>query len=353
MNAALRCVDVVKRFGEFAALDGVEWSVPAGQVVGLMGSSGAGKTTLLRILAGLSRCTSGKIEFPDSLSGSVPRVGMVFQNLALWPHLTALRHLTCVLSQRPRSERRRQAEAMLEEVRLPPMAWNRRPDQLSGGEAQRLALARALAAEPSVLLLDEPLAHLDAALKNDLQTLILRLAEANGITLIYVTHAWAEAAQLCSQIAVLDRGRMAQSAAPAELFFAPVNRQTALLSGPLVELPRSWFQAGAIACQAETPASVSILPSEECISVRPQQLRLTIVSERNCWRITKVCPTGAGWVAKVQNGDCSLELLLPEPPASSEMGVEICSVAQAAGQASLHLTGACATSNVCQENSGS
>ncbi len=353
MNAALRCVDVVKRFGEFAALDGVNGPYLHGQVVGLMGSSGAGKTTLLRIIAGLSRCTSGKVEFSDPLGGSVPRVGMVFQNLALWPHLTALRHLTCVLSRRPRSERRRQAEAMLEEVRLPPTTWNRRPDQLSGGEAQRLALARALAAEPSILLLDEPLAHLDAALKDELLRLMLRLAEAHGITLIYVTHAWAEAAQLCSQIAVLDRGRMAQAAAPAELFFAPVNRQTALLAGPLIELPRAWFQAGAIACQSENPASASILQSEECITVRPQQLQWATASEANCWRITKVCPAGAGWAATAQNGDRSLKLVLPAPPGRCETGVEICSVAQAAGQASLHLTGACATSKGSLENSGS
>lgn len=353
MTAAFRCTDVVKRFDAFTALDGVQWTVPSGQVVGLMGRSGAGKTTLLRIVAGLSRCASGKVEFPDNRGGRPPHVGMVFQNLALWPHLTALGHLNCVLSGLPRSERRQRAEATLTDVRLPQATWNRRPDQLSGGEAQRLALARALAAEPAILLLDEPLAHLDAALKHELLTLVLSLAEAKGITLVYATHAWAEAARLCSQIAVLDKGRMVQVAAPAELFFAPVNRQTALLAGPLIEAPPAWFQAGAIACESDDPASVSILRSEERISVRPQQMRLTSASKSNCWRLTRVCPAGAGWAATAQLGDRSLELLLSEPPPASEMGIKICSVAQAAGRASLHLAGACDTSKDCQEKSGS
>jgi ABC-type Fe3+/spermidine/putrescine transport system ATPase subunit len=326
MTDAIECKQVVKRFGSTTVLDRVLWSVERGQMAGLVGTSGAGKTTLLRIIAGLVPCTSGEVVLARAQRGARPRVGMVFQNLALWPHLTARRHVECVLSGAPRRDRRRRAEGLLDEMKLPQVCWDRRPAQLSGGEAQRLALARALAAEPEILLLDEPLAHLDAGLKDDLLRLIGQLAGAKAVTAVYVTHAWREAASICAQIAVLDVGRIKQSGAPDQLFWAPADRRIALMSGPLIDFPRDWLEAGLIGFQGANQEELSIVPAEGGrIGVRPQQIRLGGPSGPSRWKVLTCRPEGAGWTIGLANGNHVLELPAAAPPVASEVGIELLS----------------------------
>ena len=325
MTAAIECREIMKRFGRSLVIDRLNWSVPAGQTTALIGASGAGKTTLLRIIAGLTPCTSGQVAFDVPR----PRVGLVFQNLALWPHLTARRHLECVLSHRPRSQRRC-AERWLGEVRLPPATWDRLPAQLSGGEAQRLAFARALAAEPQILLLDEPLAHLDAALKGELLALIKGLAHAQSLTLVYVTHAWTEAAELCRQTGVMADGRIVQAGAPDEIYWRPANRRVAQLAGPLIELPLDWLDDGSIVFEGAERAAVSIVPVEaQRVAIRPQQVRLTEPAGASRWRLLACRPQGAGWLALLDCDGRRWELPTAAPSEASEVGVTLLDVARA------------------------
>lgn len=327
MTSAIECREIVKHFGQSRVIDRLNWSIPAGQLAALLGASGAGKTTLLRIMAGLLHCTSGQVEFDVPR----PRVGLVFQNLALWPHLTVRQHLQCVLSHRPRDQRRRCAQRWLEEVRLPPSTHDQLPAQLSGGEAQRLALARALAAEPQILLLDEPLAQLDAALKGELLALVKNLAHAHSLTLVYVTHAWTEAASLCGQAGVMADGRIVQFAAPDEVFWRPANRCVAQIAGPLVELPLAWLDDRSILFHGGAPASLSITPIEgRRIALRPQQVRLTEPAGASRWRVLECRPQGAGWITVLSCDGRRLEAPAAALSESDEVGVEVLEIAKAA-----------------------
>ena len=331
----IECREIVKRYGKSLVLDRLNWSIAAGQATALVGASGAGKTTLLRIIAGLSPPTSGQVVLPPS-KAAAPQVGMVFQNLALWPHLTARRHLECVLSRHPRGQRRQLAERWLGEVRLPAATWHQLPAQLSGGEAQRLAFARALAAEPQVLLLDEPLVHLDAALKQELLALVGRLAQAQHSTLIYVTQAWNEAAALGREVGVMADGRIVQSAPPDEVFWRPANRGAALVAGPLVDLPLAWLADGSIRVRNGDPAALSVAPAEERqISVRPQQLHLTAASGGGSWQVISSRPDGAGWLCVLARDGRRLELPCAVPPSAGEAGIEL--LAPAAAPSQVHL----------------
>ncbi|MBN2578166.1 MAG: ABC transporter ATP-binding protein [Pirellulales bacterium] len=318
MTASIQCLDVVKRFGASVVVDHVSWTIPAGSVVGLVGPSGSGKTTLLRIVAGLETCSAGSVRIgteEDGRGKRRPAVGMVFQNLALWPHLTAWQHLECVLSARSGGRRRAQIEALLTETRLPSAAWRLRPAELSGGEAQRLALARALAVEPELLLLDEPLAQMDTALRADLLELISRVIRGRGVTALYVTHHCQEAMELCDRMGVLQSGRLTAEGTPEQIFWNPPDRATARLTGPLVELPRQLFEEGRIACADASPAvRRGVVEEEDLVFVRPQQLRWIAPRDRNCWEVVACRPAGAGWRFVLKSGRWQLLLASASPP---------------------------------------
>jgi len=231
---------LVKRFGDTAAVDGVSLAVGEGEFVALLGASGCGKTTLLRLIAGFEHPDDGTIAIGGrevaGPQGSVPperrRLGMVFQSYALWPHLSVAENVGYPLKVRrvARADRRARVERALALVGLDALA-DRRPAALSGGQRQRVALARCLAAEPAVVLLDEPLANLDVHLRESLQIEFRRFHSAAGATFVYVTHDQAEAMALADRVAVMVGGRIAQVAPPRTLYDEPANETVARFVG--------------------------------------------------------------------------------------------------------------------------
>jgi ABC-type Fe3+/spermidine/putrescine transport system ATPase subunit len=231
-SPALECRSLLKTLGDKTVLASLDLSVSRGEVVSLVGASGSGKTTLLRALAGLISPDAGEINLMGHLVWSKGRkvpaedrqIGLVFQDYALWPHMTILQNLRFGLEAQHMKgdEIKRRVDHALEVTRLGPMQ-DRRPAQLSGGQQQRVAIARCLAARPRLLLLDEPLSNLDAALRDDLRAEMVRLIRAEGITAVYVTHDQAEAMAVSDRLAVMDRGTIAQFATPQDIYEAPAN----------------------------------------------------------------------------------------------------------------------------------
>jgi iron(III) transport system ATP-binding protein len=205
-----------KRFGERVPLDDVTLTLARGAVLAVTGRSGCGKTTLLRLIAGLELPDSGEIVL-DGVVASGPGwalaphrrgVGFMFQAPALWPHMTVTRNILFGLGRLPRAIRARRLDEVLSLTHSDRLA-DRLPHQLSGGEARRVALARTLAPEPSILLLDEPLTHLDPELKAALRDVILEQVRRTGATLLYVTHDLAEFDGVDGRVLTLADGRLA------------------------------------------------------------------------------------------------------------------------------------------------
>jgi len=223
---------VSRRFGAFAALDGVSLDIPSGGLVALLGPSGSGKTTLLRVIAGLELPDEGTVRFGGhDVAGRQPRdreVGFVFQHYALFRHMTVFENVAFGLRVRPRRLRRPEHEIrarvreLLELVQLAPLA-ERYPGQLSGGQRQRVALARALAVEPRVLLLDEPFGALDAKVRKELRRWLRRLHDDMGVTTVFVTHDQEEALELADRVVVMHRGRVEQVGTPEEVYDQPAT----------------------------------------------------------------------------------------------------------------------------------
>ena len=202
--------------------------MPAGEIAALLGPSGCGKSTVLRAIAGLLPVAPGVISLDGKdvspLSGRERGIGMVFQNYALFPHMTVAENVAYPLSFRGWDRKRRQArvEELLATVQLTGLA-RRLPKQLSGGQQQRVAVARALAVDPTLLLLDEPFAALDRALRLDLQIELVRLQHTLGITTVIVTHDQEEAQALASQLVVMNRGHVEQTGSPTEIYDRPAT----------------------------------------------------------------------------------------------------------------------------------
>ena len=217
-----------KRFGSTTALEGLDLQVRAGELLTLLGPSGSGKTTLLKIVAGFESPTGGRVLLRgrdiSRLSPARRGVGMVFQHYALFPHMTVAQNLAYGLKvrRRPRRERERRVEQLLELVRLEGLA-DRYPRQLSGGQQQRVALGRALAYDPEIVLMDEPLGALDRTLRTEMEHEIRRLHRELGTTIVYVTHDQQEALALADRIAILRDGRLVGLGTPEQLFRRPAN----------------------------------------------------------------------------------------------------------------------------------
>lgn len=229
---------------EFRALNGVDLDLARGQFLTLLGPSGCGKTSLLRCLAGLERPDSGQIRideqtiFDADTGVVVPAaqrdLGMVFQSYAIWPHMSVFENIAFPLQYRRRkmgrNELRSRVMECLELVRLDGLA-DRPAPLLSGGQQQRLALARALAAEPALLLLDEPLSNLDARLREDMRFELREITRKSCVTTIFVTHEQSEALSMSDIIAIMDGGRIIQSGTPTELYRRPHSTFVATFLG--------------------------------------------------------------------------------------------------------------------------
>jgi sulfate transport system ATP-binding protein len=219
---------LTKRFGTFAALDDVSLDVPGGGLIALLGPSGSGKTTLLRILAGLERPDRGSamIDGVDLASQSARQrnIGLVFQHYALFRHLDVYENIAFALRvrKRPDAEVKARVTELLQLIQLESLG-RRLPAQLSGGQRQRVALARALAARPRVLLLDEPFGALDAQVRAELRGWLRRLHDEIHLTTVFVTHDQDEAFEVADRVVVMNKGKIEQIGAPADVFEAPAN----------------------------------------------------------------------------------------------------------------------------------
>jgi sulfate transport system ATP-binding protein len=233
--------DVTKRFGEFTALDGVSLAIPDGSLTALLGPSGSGKSTLLRIIAGLERPDSGRVEIAgEDVTQRPPQrrgIGFVFQHYAAFKHMSVRDNVGFGLSirKRPKPEIAARVDELLGVVGLHGYA-ERMPSQLSGGQRQRMALARALAVEPSVLLLDEPFGALDAKVRAELRTWLRRLHDDVHVTTVLVTHDQEEAMEITDHVAVMDHGTIEQVGAPRELYDHPANPFVMSFLGPVTEV---------------------------------------------------------------------------------------------------------------------
>ncbi len=281
-GAAVRIEACGKTFADGTrALDPATLDIARGETLVLLGPSGCGKTTMLRIIAGLELPdTGGKVLFDGKDMTSVPierrNVGMVFQSYALFPNMTVADNIAYGLKIRgvARSERATRVAELVALTNITGLE-NRRIDQLSGGQRQRVALARAVAIRPGILLLDEPLTALDAALRDRLRSELNRLLRALGITTIYVTHDQAEAMELGDRIVVMRKGAIAQIGTPREVYFAPKDRFVAEFIGAanIVEAP---IENGALILPGgRLPIEGGVTTANATVMIRPETIRVT------------------------------------------------------------------------------
>src|SRR3954469_26049722 len=238
---AIEARNITKRFGDFVALEDVSVDVPAGSLTALLGPSGGGKSTLLRIIAGLEAPDSGQIAIEGrDMTGITPQergVGFVFQHYAAFKHMTVRDNVAFGLKirKRPKAEITRRVDELLGLVQLSQFA-KRYPSELSGGQRQRMALARALAVEPSVLLLDEPFGALDANVREELRAWLRRLHEEMPVTTLFVTHDQEEAMELADQIVVISHGKVEQDGTQTVRYDSPANDFVMNFIGPVTTL---------------------------------------------------------------------------------------------------------------------
>ena len=245
MSIELR--NLTKRFGGFTAVDDVSLDVAGGSLTALLGPSGSGKSTLLRIVAGLEQPDAGAVRLGGRdatvLTPQKRGVGFVFQHYAAFKHMTVRDNVGFPLSirRRPKRELGARVDELLRLVQLHAFA-DRYPAQLSGGQRQRMALARALAAEPEVLLLDEPFGALDARVRAELRDWLRRLHEEMHVTTVFVTHDQEEALELADSIVVMNRGRVEQAAPPRELYDQPANEFVMSFVGAATRVGDAWVR---------------------------------------------------------------------------------------------------------------
>jgi ABC-type Fe3+/spermidine/putrescine transport system ATPase subunit len=326
------------------ALNGITFTAEANRITSLVGASGCGKTTTLRCIAGLEVPDTGEIRFGRKVVAQaghvlVPtadrHIGMVFQSYALWPHLTVAENIAFGLKARKwkRSPIPKRVEEVLALVELPGFE-DRYPAQLSGGQQQRVALARALAYEPAVLLMDEPLANLDAHLRGQMRQAIKRLQRQTGVTMIYVTHDRAEAMELSDTLVILDRGRIVQAGAPGALYDSPADALVARFLGHSNLLSVTVARDGngpahVVTSFGELPLACEALRSGEAsLLVQSDGIHLSSsVDRRAGWLAGRgrvlTASRGAGGIAcSVETSGGTLEVHLP-PSASPALDSEV------------------------------
>ena len=235
--ALLQLRGVVKKFGSFTAVHGVDLDIDEGEFFTIVGPSGSGKSTLIRMLVGMDELSAGEIYLRDERIDKTPAnqrpTCMVFQSLALFPHMSVGQNIEFPLKLRGEDPQRRRSRAMqlLDLLRLPQSYYDKRISQCSGGEKQRVALARALAFDPEILFFDEPLSALDYRLRKTLEKELKDLHARTGKTFVYITHSLEEAMVMSDRIAIMNQGRFEQIAPADKIYDAPVSRFVAEFMG--------------------------------------------------------------------------------------------------------------------------
>jgi iron(III) transport system ATP-binding protein len=303
VSATLEVSELRKQFAVGRpAIDGVSFTVPASEIVVLLGPSGCGKTTTLRCVAGLEHPTGGAISIAGKLVTApgvfvAPRqrnIGMVFQSYAVWPHMTVRQNVVYPLKQRgvARAQAKRQVDEVLELVALSDFA-DRPVVSLSGGQMQRVALARSLVYRPQLLLLDEPLSNLDAKLRLRLRDDLRRILKQTGMTALYVTHDQAEAVVLGDRIGVMRDGKLLQMGTPDEIYNRPAHLFVANFTGASNELAGTLVESsggfGTVDLGDGQRAQAALLqplqPGEKVrIAIRPESIGLGRTDGANTYR---------------------------------------------------------------------
>jgi ABC-type Fe3+/spermidine/putrescine transport system ATPase subunit len=278
-NAAslLSIRSVAKHFGKNLVLRDISLEIAEGEFLTILGESGSGKTTLLRILAGFEQPTSGEVWMSGERLDTQPpyrrRVNTVFQSYALFPHMTVEQNVGygLAIAKRPAAEVESRVAEALAKVKMSAYAKSK-PSKISGGQQQRIALARALVNRPQVLLLDEPLSALDANLRREMQVELKALQREVGITFIFVTHDQDEAMVMSDRIALLRSGELEQVASPREIYSRPATSYTAQFIGHTNLLHADVHNGTAMCDRLAWPTS---LPDGEALfSLRPESIRL-------------------------------------------------------------------------------
>ena len=323
--AELILSDIAKHFGDATALEAISTTIPDGEFIALLGPSGCGKSTLLRLLAGFEHPSHGQIRIGSRMVAdatnqlNVPpearNIGFVFQSYALWPHMTVRRNVGYPLEIRKlsRQEQARRTDAALAATALTDFG-DRMPSELSGGQRQRVALARCLVSDPTAVLLDEPLANLDVALRASMQQVFSDFHRRTRATMVYVTHDQAEAMAMADRIAVMNAGRIVQFDTPEVLYARPRNRFVAGFIGegavvPLCDISRDdrhSYRATllgtriAVNSDTDTPRLACLRPENLTIAetgdVRAKVERVTYLGGR--YRLDLVAATGDPLVAQ-------------------------------------------------------
>lgn len=291
--ATVRLNQITRRFDGVSAIEDISFTVPDGEFWVLVGASGCGKSTILRTIAGLEMATSGELYIGDRRANDIPArdrdVAMVFQNYALYPHMTVAENLSFGLRMRgmPKKTICDRVSYVAEILSIAHLL-QRKPKQLSGGQQQRVALGRAIARQPQVFLLDEPLSNLDAQLRDEMRSQLKGLHQQLGITTIYVTHDQTEAMTLSDRLVVLHEGRIQQIGTPLDVYNQPNNQTIAsFLGSPPMNLFRATYNGSSFEVSGQNlPASPPLLQALEDLSpntspptlnlgIRPEDIQLS------------------------------------------------------------------------------
>jgi multiple sugar transport system ATP-binding protein len=285
---AIEILGVTKQYGKITALGGVDLDIEPGEFVVLLGPSGCGKSTLLKIIAGLEDLTEGEVyiggKLANYLKPSARDVAMVFQNYALYPHMTVRQNLGFPLKMagRPRAEVSQKVEFAANLLQIT-SELDKYPDELSGGQRQRVALGRAIVREPLAFLMDEPLSNLDALLRVQMRSELLRLHKRVGRTTVYVTHDQVEAMTMADRVVVMRSGLIQQIGPPDVVYRRPTNRFVAsfvgsppmnILDGRIETTGGSRRFVGPVPVEIPGLGAMSVVDGPAAVGIRPEELLL-------------------------------------------------------------------------------